>query len=90
MFLHVPDLQHAHAAGMFLQMDVAKQAARAAGQQVVDLSVGASDLPAPPEALQTLQVGRLLAGDSIIATIISSNCHQSSASLSSEGVEASS
>ena len=41
--------------GLFLLLDEAKRQARAAGRQVIDLSVGASDLPAPPEALQTLQ-----------------------------------
>ena len=40
--------------GMFLFMDSAKQSARAGGKAIIDLSVGASDLPAPPEALQTL------------------------------------
>ena len=39
---------------MFLFMDSAKQSARAGGKAIIDLSVGASDLPAPPEALQTL------------------------------------
>jgi aspartate/methionine/tyrosine aminotransferase len=37
-------------------MDKAKQAARAAGKQVIDLSIGTSDLAPPPEALATLQV----------------------------------
>ena len=41
--------------GLFLFMDDAKRQARASGRHVIDLSVGASDLPAPPEALQTLQ-----------------------------------
>lgn len=36
-------------------MDGAKAAARRAGKQVIDLSVGVSDLPPPPEALQTLK-----------------------------------
>lgn len=43
--------------GVFLLMDVAKSAARAAGVEVVDLSIGASDMPPPPEALEALKVG---------------------------------
>ena len=35
-------------------MDEAKRKSRESGNSVIDLSVGASDLPAPPEALQTL------------------------------------
>ncbi|MER3462081.1 MAG: succinyldiaminopimelate aminotransferase, partial [Armatimonadota bacterium] len=41
--------------GVFLQMDAAKAAARASGLRVIDLSIGASDLPPPPEALQALR-----------------------------------
>lgn len=41
--------------GVFLLMDVAKSAARAAGVEVVDLSIGASDMPPPPEALEALK-----------------------------------
>ena len=40
--------------GLFLFMDNAKQSARAGGKAIIDLSVGASDLPAPREALKTL------------------------------------
>ena len=39
---------------MFLLMDEAKARARATGLQTIGLDVGASDLPAPPEALETL------------------------------------
>ncbi|RDI95350.1 aminotransferase class I/II-fold pyridoxal phosphate-dependent enzyme [Meiothermus sp. QL-1] len=41
--------------GVFLEMDAAKAEARARGLEVVDLSIGASDLPPPPEALQALR-----------------------------------
>lgn len=41
--------------GVFLEMDRAKAEARAQGLAVVDLSIGASDLPPPPEALQALK-----------------------------------
>lgn len=41
--------------GVFLEMDAAKAEARARGLEVVDLSIGASDLPPPPEALQALK-----------------------------------
>lgn len=41
--------------GVFLEMDAAKTEARARGLEVTDLSIGASDLPPPPEALQALQ-----------------------------------
>lgn len=40
---------------VFARMDVAKAAARAAGLDVVDLSIGASDLPPPPAALAALR-----------------------------------
>lgn len=40
---------------VFLQMDTAKAQAKAAGLPVIDLSIGASDLPPPPEALQALR-----------------------------------
>lgn len=40
----------------FQQMDVAKQAAREAGQCVVDLSIGTPDLHPPKEALDALKV----------------------------------
>jgi aspartate/methionine/tyrosine aminotransferase len=39
---------------VFLDMDVAKTKARAANLSVIDLSIGSSDLPAPPEALEEL------------------------------------
>jgi aspartate/methionine/tyrosine aminotransferase len=42
-------------ASVFDRMDAAKAAARAAGLEVVDLSIGASDLPPPPEALAALE-----------------------------------
>ena len=42
--------------GVFLLMDQAKQAARKLGREVIDLSVGASDLRPPPEALEALKV----------------------------------
>lgn len=38
-------------------MDHWKTDARAAGQTIIDLSVGASDLDPPQEALETLRVG---------------------------------
>lgn len=41
--------------GVFLEMDRAKAEARARGLEVTDLSIGASDLPPPPEALQALK-----------------------------------
>ncbi|RIH83005.1 LL-diaminopimelate aminotransferase [Meiothermus luteus] len=41
--------------GVFLEMDAAKAQARAQGMEVVDLSIGASDLPPPPEALKALK-----------------------------------
>ncbi len=42
--------------GVFLLMDVAKSEARAAGVEVYDLSIGASDMLPPPEALEALKV----------------------------------
>jgi aspartate/methionine/tyrosine aminotransferase len=39
---------------MFLDMDAAKSKARAANLDVIDLSIGSSDLPAPAEALEEL------------------------------------
>ncbi len=39
---------------VFLDMDAAKSKARAANLDVIDLSIGSSDLPAPPEALEEL------------------------------------
>ncbi|MFC5601315.1 aminotransferase class I/II-fold pyridoxal phosphate-dependent enzyme [Deinococcus cellulosilyticus] len=39
---------------VFLQMDTAKKAARAKGLDLIDLSIGASDLPPPRVALQAL------------------------------------
>ncbi|WP_027882914.1 aminotransferase class I/II-fold pyridoxal phosphate-dependent enzyme [Meiothermus rufus] len=41
--------------GVFLEMDAAKAEARAQGLEVIDLSIGASDLPPPPEALEALR-----------------------------------
>lgn len=41
--------------GVFLEMDAAKAEARARGLEVIDLSIGASDLPPPPEALEALK-----------------------------------
>ncbi|GFR42358.1 hypothetical protein Agub_g3053 [Astrephomene gubernaculifera] len=41
--------------GVFLVMDKAKTEARASGVSVVDLSIGASDLQPPPEALLALK-----------------------------------
>ena len=40
---------------VFAHMDAAKAAARAAGRDVIDLSIGSSDLPPPPEALAALR-----------------------------------
>ncbi|WP_457630353.1 aminotransferase class I/II-fold pyridoxal phosphate-dependent enzyme [Oceanithermus sp.] len=40
---------------VFLLMDRAKSAARAAGKQVIDLSIGASDLPVPQELIAELE-----------------------------------
>lgn len=42
--------------GAFQVMDLAKTAARSAGKEVVDLSVGSSDLAPPPEALEAVKV----------------------------------
>jgi aspartate/methionine/tyrosine aminotransferase len=39
---------------VFLAMDSAKATARANGLEIIDLSIGSSDLAAPPEALQEL------------------------------------
>ncbi len=39
---------------VFLAMDQAKAKARANGLEVIDLSIGSTDLAAPPEALQEL------------------------------------
>jgi aspartate/methionine/tyrosine aminotransferase len=41
-------------ASVFAVMDRAKAQARAAGQDVIDLSIGSSDLPVPPAALAAL------------------------------------
>lgn len=41
--------------GVFLEMDRAKSEARSKGLRVIDLSIGASDLPPPPEALEALK-----------------------------------
>lgn len=46
-------------AGAFLVMDRAKASAAKNGQQLVDLSVGSSDLQPPPEALEAIRVGFL-------------------------------
>ena len=40
---------------VFARMDAAKAAVRATGREVIDLSIGSSDLPPPPEALAALQ-----------------------------------
>ena len=40
---------------IFARMDAAKSAARAAGNEVIDLSIGSSDLPPPPAALEALR-----------------------------------
>jgi aspartate/methionine/tyrosine aminotransferase len=40
---------------VFAHMDAAKAAARAAGRDVIDLSIGSSDLAPPPEALAALR-----------------------------------
>ena len=40
---------------VFARMDAAKAAARAAGRDVIDLSIGSSDLAPPPEALAALR-----------------------------------
>lgn len=42
-------------AGAFVGMSAAKAQARALGREVIDLSIGASDLPPPPEALEALR-----------------------------------
>jgi aspartate/methionine/tyrosine aminotransferase len=44
---------------VFLAMDQAKAKARSNGLEVIDLSIGSSDLAAPPEALQELSVAAL-------------------------------
>ncbi len=44
--------------GAFLVMDIAKQQTRDAGNPVIDLSVGSSDLQPPVEALLALKVSR--------------------------------
>ena len=42
-------------ASMFATMDAAKSEARAGGADVIDLSIGSSDLPPPPEAIAALR-----------------------------------
>jgi aspartate/methionine/tyrosine aminotransferase len=49
-------------ANVFADMDQAKAAARAAGQSIIDLSLGSSDLPTPPHVLDT--IGKSLADSS--------------------------
>jgi aspartate/methionine/tyrosine aminotransferase len=44
---------------VFLAMDLAKATARSNGLEVIDLSIGSSDLAAPPEALQELSQAAL-------------------------------
>lgn len=39
---------------VFAEMDTAKRTAQLAGKEVIDLSLGASDLPAPAQAIQTI------------------------------------
>ncbi|NEP06076.1 MAG: succinyldiaminopimelate aminotransferase, partial [Okeania sp. SIO4D6] len=39
---------------VFADMDRAKALAKAAGQDLIDLSLGSSDLPAPPKALEAI------------------------------------
>lgn len=46
----------------FLVMDAAKARARDAGREVVDLSIGSSDLPPPAAALEALRAAALDAG----------------------------
>jgi aspartate/methionine/tyrosine aminotransferase len=46
-------------ASVFSRMDAGKRAAREAGVRVIDLSIGASDLPPPPEALAALRAATL-------------------------------
>lgn len=41
-------------ANVFADMDRAKAQARAAGQQIIDLSLGSSDLPTPPHVLSAI------------------------------------
>jgi aspartate/methionine/tyrosine aminotransferase len=41
-------------ANVFADMDRAKAKARAAGQQIIDLSLGSSDLPTPPHVLEAI------------------------------------
>ncbi len=42
--------------GVFLEMDSAKTSAGSRGLSIIDLSIGASDLAPPPEALQALKI----------------------------------
>jgi aspartate/methionine/tyrosine aminotransferase len=41
-------------ANVFADMDQAKAKARAAGQEIIDLSLGSSDLPTPPHVLEAI------------------------------------
>jgi aspartate/methionine/tyrosine aminotransferase len=49
-------------ANVFADMDRAKAAARAAGQAIIDLSLGSSDLPTPPHVLEVIRKSLLDSG----------------------------
>jgi aspartate/methionine/tyrosine aminotransferase len=52
--MHLADRLKPLQANVFADMDRAKARARTAGQQIIDLSLGSSDLPAPDHVLETI------------------------------------
>ncbi|NJN88462.1 MAG: LL-diaminopimelate aminotransferase [Leptolyngbyaceae cyanobacterium SL_7_1] len=53
--LHFADRLQSLQANVFADMDQAKARAKAAGQDLIDLSLGSSDLPTPPHILQAIE-----------------------------------
>lgn len=52
--MHLADRLKSLQANVFADMDRAKARARAAGQQIIDLSLGSSDLPTPKHVLEAI------------------------------------
>jgi aspartate/methionine/tyrosine aminotransferase len=52
--MHIAQRMQPLQANVFADMDHAKAAARAAGQTIIDLSLGSSDLPTPPHVLEAI------------------------------------
>lgn len=52
--MHIAQRMKPLQANVFADMDRAKAAARAAGQTIIDLSLGSSDLPTPPHVLEAI------------------------------------